>query len=183
MSFHLHHFHEEIKKEGIIFCYSGPISQATIEGIGQTLRLNMELEEAGFTTSQKVFSIFVEQMQNVLNHSVETVKHSIDPDQELRVGILIIGHEEGHFYIYCGNRVNNSDVDRLREKIEFLRRLDKEELKALYKMTRQQKKAEPERKGAGLGLIEMARRAGKPIEYSFYRIDEAHSFFCLKVVA
>lgn len=181
MNFNLYEFHEGIKKDNIMFCYSGPISQATVEGIGKTLRLNMELNDAGFTTSQSVFSIFVEQMQNILNYSAEKINQNGLSDKELRAGVLVIGQEESGFCVYCGNRVYNCDVKTLQEKVDFLRMLDKNELKTLYKEKRKQV-SDSDSKGAGLGLIEMARKAGKPIEYTLYTINDVYSFFSIKVM-
>ncbi len=176
----LYQFYQSIKKENIIFCYSGPISHATVEGIGQTLRLDLEIEDAGFTVSQAIFSIFVEQMQNVLNYSAEKVKEDLELEKELRIGVLVIGQEEEELYVYCGNKIFSSDVERIKDKIESIRMLDKDELKVLYKEKRRQVPEEGS-KGAGLGLIEMARKAGKPIEYSFMPIDGRYSFFSIKV--
>jgi hypothetical protein len=180
MSLDLYQFHEGIKKEGILFCYSGPISQSTVEGIGATLRLNMEIGDAGTTTSQAVFSVFVEQMQNILNYSAETLGGEPETDKELRKGVLVIGHDEEGFFIYCGNRILNRDLERLKARIEAVRLLDKDALKALYK---ERRKSEPDEgsKGAGLGLIDMARKAGKPMEYAFMGIDGTYSFFSIKV--
>lgn len=176
----LYQFYQSIKKENIVFCYSGPISHATVEGIGHTLKLDLEIEDAGFTVSQAIFSIFVEQMQNILNYSAEKVKEAMELEKELRIGVLVIGQEEDGLYVYCGNKVLKSDVQRITDKIEGIRMLDKDELKALYKEKRRQV-PEDGSKGAGLGLIEMARKAGKPIDYSFTSIDGKYSFFSIKV--
>lgn len=54
MGFDLLDFHRELAKQGIIFCFRGPVSQHVIEGIGQTLRQKMELDDTGMTTVQKV---------------------------------------------------------------------------------------------------------------------------------
>jgi hypothetical protein len=35
-------------------------------------------------------------------------------------------------------------------------------------------------KGAGLGIIEIARRASKPIEFDFTEVDGDYTFFTLK---
>jgi len=180
MSLNLYQFHEGIKKEGILFCYSGPISQSTVEGIGATLRLNMELEDAGASTAQTVFSVFVEQMQNILNYSAEKLGSIPETEKELRKGVLVIGHAEDGFFVYCGNRILNGDIEGLRSRIEAIRLLDKDSLKTLYK---EKRKADPEAgsKGGGLGLIDMARKAGKPMEYGFTEIDGTFSFFSIKV--
>lgn len=138
MSFDLLNFYEEIKKDGIMFCYSGPISQSTVEGIGETLRINMKLEDAGITTANTVFSIFVEQMHNILNYSAEKIGQDSESRQQLSLGVLVIGREEKGFYVFCGNRLLNEDVPKLRERIESIRFLDKDELKAIYKQKRRE---------------------------------------------
>lgn len=179
--FDLYSFYQEIKQEQIMFCYSGPISQSTIEGIGHTLRMDLEIKETSMTVSQSVFSIFIEQMQNIINYSAEKIVNNTEFEKELRLGIIVIGNEDDHLYVYCGNKVFNHDVERLKQRIEEIRWLDKDALKALYKTRR---KMEPEEgsKGAGLGLIEMARKSGKPLEYSFQQLDENLSFFGIKVL-
>ena len=57
--------------------------------------------------------------------------------------------------------------------------MNKEELRALHK---EQLRAEPEEgsKGAGLGFMEIARRASKPIEFDFADVDGDYAFFTLK---
>lgn len=181
LPFDLYKYYQVIKKENIIFSYSGPISQATVEGIGQTLRQDLETEDADYSLSQKMFSIFVEQMQNILSYSAEKVKESEKLEKELRVGAIVIGHTDNAFYVYCGNKVLNKDVGKLKEKIEVIRMLDMDDLKALYKEKRRQA-TENESKGAGLGLIDMARKSGKPIEYDFMPIDDEFTFFSMNVM-
>ncbi len=54
--------------------------------------------------------------------------------------------------------------------------MSKDELKALYK---EQLRAEPEEgsKGAGLGFMEIARRASKPIEFDFADVRQRPTRF------
>lgn len=180
MDLSLYDLYKKLKMERILFCYSGPMAQASIEGVGKTLRRNLEFEETGRMTQMAVFSTFIELVQNVLNYSAE--KLGSESDDELRVGLTVVGHDEAENYcVYCGNRVHNSDVPRIRDSIDSLRDLSKEELKALYKERRRAAPGESS-KGAGLGLIEMARRALKPLEYSFEPIGGTLSFFSIKVV-
>jgi len=180
-AFNLYSFYQKISGDNIMFCYCGPISHSTIEGIGHTLRLDLELGDVSFTTSQSIFSTFIEQMQNILNYSADVVVKDSEVEKELRAGVLVIGHENGGFYIYCGNKMFNADVPKLQAKIDSLSGLDKDQLKALYKEKRKQNPDEGS-KGAGLGLIEMARKSGKPLEYSFSPIDDSFTFFSIKVI-
>lgn len=181
MNLSLYDLHRELKMKRILFCYSGPMAQASIEGVGSTLRRNLEFEESGKMTQMAVFSTFIEQVQNVLNYSAEKLGPE-DNEEELRVGITVVGHDDsGNYCVYCGNRVYNRDIERISQSIDALRHLTKDELKALYKERRRSQPSDGD-KGAGLGLIEMARRALTPLEYSFEPIDEILSFFSIKVV-
>ncbi len=164
-----------------MFAFSGPVSQRVIEGIGETLKQKMELEDAGMTTVQRVFSVFVEQMQNVVNYSAHQLTPPDNVDGELRVGTLIVGSEAGHFYVLCGNLIQREKMDAIREQLEQLHSLNREELKALY---RERRKAAdlPGRKGAGLGFIDMARKASRPMEHAFSDVDDTHVFFSIKAV-
>jgi hypothetical protein len=70
-------------------------------------------------------------------------------------------------------------VPRLHARLTRIREMSKDELKALYK---EQLRADPEEgsKGAGLGFMEIARRASKPLEFDFTEIDANFVFFALK---
>jgi hypothetical protein len=182
MNLSLYDLYTELKAKRILFCYSGPIAQTSIEGVGNTLRRNLEAEEAGNTITLSVFSIFIEQVQNILNYSAERLNKDEQDENELRVGIVVIGHEQcGDYFIYCGNKIYSQDIARLKNNIDNIRNLNKDELKLLYR-ERRKMEAEPGSKGAGLGLIEMARRSSEPIQYSFEKIDDEFSFFSIKVV-
>lgn len=181
MELSLYDLYNDFKAKQILFCYSGPIDQSSIEGVGNTLRRNLEIDDAGTTTTISIFSIFIEQVQNVLNYSAEKLG-SEEIENELRIGMVVIGHEKnGEYFIYCGNQVYNEDIGRLTNNIESVRNLNKDELKVLYKERRRMEPAAGS-KGAGLGLIEMARKSTQPFNYSFVEIDPVFSFFSIKVV-
>jgi hypothetical protein len=174
----LYQFHNNLIQEGIIFCFSGPVTQHIVEGIGQTLKLKMEREETNINTTQKVFAIFVEQMQNIVNYSAKNIEAE---SQELSVGILIVGRQCEHFYVLCGNKINNNQIQIIQEKIEPLKDADKDQLKEIYKQSRKKSPHEGS-KGAGLGFIDMARKASQPINIDFQSIDSLYSFFSIKVI-
>jgi len=181
MQFSLHDFYKDLNRKGIIFCFSGPISQDVIEGIGGTLRQKMEMEDADLNTTQKVFSIFVEQMQNIVNYSVDRVLKEDRRDGELRIGVLVVGRENSHFYVLCGNKIPNDDVGPIRDQLNTIRDMNKDDLKSLFRERRKKEKS-VDAKGAGLGFIEIARKATYPIEFDFTPLDEAFVFFTIKAV-
>ena len=173
-----------LHKQGVIFAYSGYVTEPVLSGVGEALKQKLTIDDADTKTLRSVFAIFVEQMQNIIRYSAE-MQHApplasdANALKEIRYGILTIG-KEGVDYIVCaGNLVRQTDVERLRERLSRIRDMNKDELKALYK---EKLRADPEEgsKGAGLGFMEIARRATQPIEFDFVDVDADYSFFALK---
>ena len=173
-------FYHQLQDKGIIFSFSGPMSQSLLEGIGQTLKQKMSLEEMNKNIVQKVFSVFVELMQNIINYSAQRIT-SDEAEQEISYGLLIVGKEDEHFYIISGNYIQKEQEGNLREKLAQIKEMDKDELKQLYKQQRRLQ-ADDASKGAGLGFIEMARKASRPIEFEIADQENGYSFFVVKAV-
>jgi len=177
----------ELKKyfnsSGIFLCLCGPISQDLLSEVGDTLRAKLKLENAKAHTVFRVFSILVEQTQNIIHYSAERIppNGADDKAKELSSGIIAVGREDGHYFVLCGNIIRNEAIDSISGKIEKVRSMDKDQPNQYY---RHQRRLQPEEssKGAGLGFIELARKASKPIEYEFKPIDENVSFFSVKTV-
>lgn len=177
--FDLYEFYSIVKAQKIIFCYSGPVMQEGLEGISQTLRKKLQADEVEFAAEQAIFSIFVEEMQNILNYSAEKqIYHENEKVVSLSCGIFLIGTNENGYFLYCGNQILTADIPYLTDKMEEIRPMSKEELKGLYRQRRRQP-PDPGSKGAGLGLIEIARRSGSAIDYKFTKVDDAYSFFSI----
>lgn len=180
MDFNLHEFFLQTKGRGVIFCFCGPISQGVIEGIGQTLKQKMTLEEQSQSTIQKVFSVFIEQMQNVVNYSSDRIAEAPLADGDIRLGILVIGHEQDAIVVRCGNMVRTADATPLCAMLTRLQGMDKDQLKTLYK-ERLRQGPQNGSKGAGLGFIDMARKASRPLLFDFVPVDAGTQFFSITV--
>jgi len=173
-------FKHDLDQRGIIFSFSGYLSEEILYSLGNALRQKMTLEDANVTTVKKVFSVFVEQAQNIIRYSADKLSGDKGKSIELSSGMVTIGTENDRFFIVCANVVLAADEPRLRERLELLRAMDREAIKAYYK---EQLREAPEEqsKGATIGLIEIARRASEPIEFDFDPIDDQTFFFCMKV--
>ena len=175
-------FKQDLNKRGIFFCFSGPISQNLLVEIGSTLKKKMKLEDASSSTVLKVFSMVIEKAQNIIHYSDEKIPgHPGTDSDELSLGIIAVGVEGEHYFVLCGNMIENCKVKKLKEKLTQIQNMSKEDLKAFYK---EQRKKDPDEgsKGAGLGFIDMARKASRPIEFDFKEINDKFSFFSVKTV-
>ena len=176
-------FYQTLKKEGIIFCFSGPTSQSVVEGLGDALKQKMEMASMTSTASRHIFSIFVEQMQNVVHYSAEKVRGAQQTEEELRYGTVVVGKvEKDEFYIVSGNYIHKEDTHRLITLLDKLKKMDKNELKIFYKEQRRCERREGG-KGGGLGMIETARKASWPLEYKLSASNDGnHDFISIKAV-
>lgn len=171
-----------LTSRGIIFSYSGYVSEDLLEALGETINRKMRLDDTDTSTANRVFGVFVEQVQNVIRYSAEREELQ-EPDErfELSSGVITIGREGEKFFIVCGNMVLQRDVDRLRTRLLQLQTLGRDELKALYK-EKLRAAPEPTSKGASIGLVEIARKASEPLSFDFLEVDDEYVFFFLKAL-
>ena len=170
---------DQLDDQGIVFCYSGYMTEDILVSIGATLRQKMELVKADKSASRAIFAIFVEEAQNVIRYSSGIISEAGPPPVELRRGFLAVGREEGNYFVCCGNLVRKKDVKRLNGHLEQIQGMDQDQLKKLYKEVLKGEVPEGS-KGAGVGFIDIARRAKGGIEYDFKDSNDGFAYFFLK---
>ncbi len=82
--------------------------------------------------------------------------------------------------ISTGNFITQDKVDVLRNKIDKINSMGKEELKDMYKFILNHQRLS-EKGGGGLGLVDIARKTGNKLEYTFEKYDDIYYFFNLDV--
>lgn len=167
-------FRNSAHDSGVIFYYTGSFSQNVVAAIGDSLKQRLDSVNASSAERRKVFSTFIEMAQNILHYAPEITAHEGAPPA--RVGALAVGrNDDEKFFVVCGNPVRMEDVSRLHEKLEPLRQMSVDQIKAAYReQLRNDGHADDlVSKGAGLGFLTMARDAAEPIEYSITYASEA----------
>ena len=71
-----------LKENNIMFCYSGYVTQKILVAIGETIKKKLEVEETELGKTKKVFSIFVEGVQNVIRYSADSIGESDELDND-----------------------------------------------------------------------------------------------------
>ena len=79
-----------------------------------------------------------------------------------------------------GNPIAKANVAKLTGNLNELNGKDKEGLKEMYKEIIKNTQIS-EKGGAGLGFVDMARKSGEKLEFTFANMDPEYDFFCLKV--
>lgn len=164
---------------GVLISFSGRFTQEIIEELGDAVKKYLETEATSQNDTYNVFSVFIEQTQNIKNYSSQQSGSPLG-DRIANSGIVAIGKSEEGYFVSSGNLVASTDVALLAAKLDEISALDKAGLKKLYK-EQMKKEIPPGCTGAGLGLIDMARRASNPLSYSMVTLDATIAFFTLKV--
>jgi len=183
MRFNILEYSKLLAEHNISIIYSGPLWAEGIDGMAEFLQKRLDMDDMSLSASQSVFSVFVEQMNNMLMYSADKERHE-RPETgtvEKASGIFVLGNHDKSYYVQTGNVIKNSSVGLLKDRIDYLNTLDKKELRELYKEQIKTENNNPESKGAGLGLTEIARRATSKIEYEFIPYGEGLSYFTMYV--
>jgi hypothetical protein len=171
---------KSLQSKGILISFSGRLSQGLIEEYGEAVKKYLEADDRPINQVYHIFSIFIEQTQNIKNYC--TYKEaSRQAEQIAQSSIVTIGKSEKGSIICSGNLVENMDLDSLVLYVKMLSTLDKDQLKKLYKEKLKQDMSD-DKGSAGIGLIEIARKASYPLEYSVTPVDNDLSFFTLQAV-
>ncbi len=164
------------EKEGIIFSFSGTISQAIVSSVAETIE--QELVSLGTTTKiiHNLFSVLTEQMQNIMSHSRDTIEKGTNIYESS--GITLVGYDRNKekYFVSSANVINLSDQSVIATKINKINTMDVEHLKQYYRELRRTG-TNTHARGAGLGFLEMAKKSSEPLKYHFREINEEQSFF------
>ena len=93
---------------------------------------------------------------------------------------MVVSRESGKYKISTGNFITQDKVDVLKNKIDKINSMGKEELKDMYKFILNHQRLS-EKGGGGLGLVDIARKTGNKLEYTFEKYSDAYYFFNLDV--
>lgn len=169
----LYNYFNDMNQQEIILTFKGTISQEILADVGISLRSKLN----SHIVSKKTFAIFVELAQNIYHHSAQK-EYSASKGRTAGVGVVLIQDSQDHITLSSGNLIEKYKIEGLVERCEYINKLSYEELKDYYV---KQRKRPTGGIGANIGLIDMARRSGNPLEYQVVDIDENNAFFALSV--
>jgi hypothetical protein len=154
--------------------YAGALWHGIIEELGTALRNKMDTEKIPQNTCKAFFSVFVEMMSNMMKYSAKKTESGFTK------GSFFLFYKDGTCCAMSGNLIKIEDRDSLKNRIDNLNSMDKLSLRELY-IKKLKKKGALKDKGAGIGLIEIAKCASTPIEYEFLPYNDELTFFTMRI--
>lgn len=164
-------------KSGISLVYIGEFNQEITKTFTGMAEDSMDRKSEERKIKKRVYHVLVETLQNMNKHSDEI---NAQGKKNTGAGLFMIGKKEDRYFVITANKVHRSKRVGLHTAIDEVNNSTPEELKEMYK---QQIRGGTisDKGGAGLGLIDIARKTGKQLEYQFLQLDEEYYFFLLKV--
>ncbi len=154
----------------LMFVYRGVVTYQNSEALLRLLEKEMEHSEFGFTGRKRLFMFVLESLQNVSRH--------LNSSDHAGMSLVVYSKDDSGYTVTTGNVINNDDEPELREQLELLNSLEPHEIRDLYR-ERLSSTSLSDKGGAGLGLIEMAKKTGNRLDFDFIRINNDLLYFIL----
>lgn len=167
-------FYKLVEEHHILLAYQGMMTTDVLTMMGRNVKEQADSD----ITRRRIFSVMVELVQNINLYSAEK-DYSESDKKMVGKGIVVIAtnEDESAFTVSSGNLVPNGEVEPLKQKLDYINQLDKEQLRGYF---RQQLRT-PEDQDA-TGLVGVVRKSKNPLQYDFINVDKEHSFFILTVL-
>ncbi len=168
--------HDEMASNGFSLVYEGEFSHEVMKMFTSMAERDMDKSNEDKAVKRKVFHVMVECLQNMTKHSDD-----VDVNDGVGNGLFIVGKKDGYWSVITANKILKDKIEGLRKSIDNINSLNKDDLNALYKKQIREGSLS-EKGGAGLGLIDIARKTGRQLDYQFLPLeDKDNYFFLLKV--
>jgi threonyl-tRNA synthetase len=163
-----------IDQKNLVMTYQGKANTGFFVDVLHHTENKLEKIEPQVKLRKKIFNILVEVIQNIHHYFEEYKNEGFD----CPVSISIYRDNKDYF-VCTGNQIKNEKVIKLKLLLDKINALNKEQLVNLY---REKLLAGIAKSGrAGLGILDIKRKAGANIHYKFELLNNQYSYFSLIV--
>jgi hypothetical protein len=180
MGFDIEYYFTDQAKKNIILYYKGNVDSDVINHVLDTVEDKMVQGNEQAKLRKKVYNVLVESLQNLYHH-VDRVPDDFEDQTSEKFGLLIVEKVDNGYKIITGNFVHADNIEKLEEKIKRINRSSHEEIKELYKFILNHQRISA-KGGGGLGLVDIARKTGNKLDYTFKQYNDKYSFFYLNIL-
>ncbi len=163
-------FHD-INQNDLEYIYKGDVTPELISNILNLAKTNLANSKDTMKVRSRIYFIMGEGLQNVTRHKDESDNSELD-------SLIVINKKKEKYAITTGNPIKKEGISDLKEKIDNINSMSVSELRNFARYIRKTLKL-TEKGGASLGLVEIAKRSGNKLTYTFKDIesDASISYF------
>ncbi len=173
----IHDFYNKMESGNIMLSFKGEVTSDLLTSVLQIIESKMDILEEPPKIKKKVYNILVECLQNLYHHIDED---DTETKKNEKSALFMIRKQDGEYSIMTGNYIANENVENMRNRLDTINKMDRDQLKVYYKEVLNNGEMSA-KGGGGLGMIDIARKSGKKLEYKFDDVDDKFSFFSLNV--
>ncbi len=175
----IYKFFRSLEDEHIILSFKGDFTSDLLNAFLHLMEAKMNELNVDLKQRKRVLNVLIESLQNLYHHVESNNDFEIKKVKE--TALVLVKYFENKFTIQTGNFIENNSLNELKSRLKEVNSLNNDELRGLYKLKLENNTLSV--KGtAGLGLIDIARKSKRKLDYHFIEVDEKSSFFCLKIV-
>lgn len=168
--------YDEMMSNGISLVYLGEFNQQIITMFTSMAKKSIYKPDDDRMSQRMLYHAMVETLENLNYHSDEVAEN-----MHHGKGFMIIGRKENKYYIITTNKISNTKKGPMEQELSEIVNASKERLDEMYREQIQQDSKLERGHGAGLGLIDIARKTNEKIDYFFLPNDENYHTFVLKI--
>ncbi len=161
--------------------FSGSVTFMLIDSIASVISERLDAIENNISVKKRVFGVVMECLQNLGNHAIKADINQVyveyDPSS---VGFKIENTNDG-YEIVTVNFLQNCEIQKLKEWIEMIKCFTPEQIRKKYNDILLHSSFN-EKRGGGLGLLDVALRSNGEITYKFKPFNDNYSLFYFKTV-
>ena len=175
----IYDLYHRMESNKVVLSFKGDVTSELMSSILQIIEQRMDDMNEAPKLRKKVYNVLVECLQNLYHHIDEVPSQSSKTGTD-KSAIFMISLNKNGYSITTGNYILTSRKESFRERLERINSLEREELKELYKEILNSD-GRSDKGGGGLGMIDIARKTGKKLNYDFAPLNDEYSFFSLNI--
>ena len=177
MNLNIYEFYEKMERNNVLLSFKGEITSELLTSVLQIMETKMENLQEAPKIKKKFYNVLVECLQNLYHHIDEQPETE---DTGPKTAMFLIAREKEAYVIVTGNYILNENVEGMKNRLDKINTLSREELKNFYKEILSNREFS-QKGGGGLGLVDIARKTGNKLGYAFVPVNDVHSFFYLTI--
>lgn len=179
MGFNADTYVNEHVKDNIILNIKCNIDNDVINYVLDTVEERMITSCEYSKLRKKVYNVLVESLQNLYHHVGKAPVDFEYHDME-KFGMVVIQKIEYGYRIITGNFIAVENVANLEHRLDCINKSSREEIKEMYKFILNHQHISA-KGGGGLGLVDIAKRTGRKLDYTFIKYNDDCYFFYLDI--
>jgi hypothetical protein len=164
---------KDTQQDNLEYIYRGKFNTDITDNILSLAEESLRLSEQKLAIKKRVYFVMVEGLQNITRHQDITAKNI-----PVKPGLFVLQRKRNSYFITTGNLIEKRNISILKSQLQKVNALTKDELNDYYK-THLTDGGFSGKGGAGLGLIEIARKSKGSLAFDFRKIKGKYYYFYL----